>query len=645
MFKNRGIAFKLILLVSTSSALIFLLILAYNYQSSKKMIEENAGQNARNLSRATVNRIETALRSVQKVPENLACYLENASYNKDELVRVLRAVVETNPELYGATIAFEPHAFDRTALYFAPYFYKRNGKTEFMYLGSKAYNYFDLDWYQIPKELRQPQWSEPYFDEGAGNILMATYSVPFYRTIKGRRRLMGIVTSDISLEWLRDIVSSIKILETGYGALLSKNGTFITHPSKDLIMNDTVFDIAEARGDKGLREAGKRMARGETGRIPYKNIRGKQCWMYYAPIPSSGWSLTLLFPEDEMLADLVKLNSTMLFGGAAGIVLLSLAVVFIANSITRPLTEITNAATKMGSGNLDIQLPSVRSRDEVGRLSEAFHSMRDSLKDYIRQLTETTAAKEKIESELKIASDIQMSILPRIFPAFPDRKEFDIFALIVPAKEVGGDFYDFFQIDDAHLCFIIADVSGKGVPAALYMAVTKTLIMSIAKEGITADRILMKVNDELSRDNDVNMFVTIFCGILDTSTGEICYANGGHNPPLAIRKNGDISFLGETGGLVIGAFEGMPYTLEKLVLGPGDTLFMYTDGVTEAMNEKDEQFSDERLERELASLNVVDIQELIGGIMDRIVFFTGGAPQSDDITMLAVRFFGEKTFV
>ncbi len=277
---------------------------------------------------------------------------------------------------------------------------------------------------------------------------------------------------------------------------------------------------------------------------------------------------------------------------------------------------------------------------EGGRLSDSFHSMRDSLKDYIRQLTETTAAKEKIESELKIASDIQMSILPRIFPAFPDRKEFDLYAVIEPAKEVGGDFYDFFQIDDTHLCFIIADVSGKGVPAALYMAVTKTLIMSIAKEGITADRILVKVNDELSRDNDVNMFVTIFCGILDTSTGEVCYANGGHNPPLLIRKDGAISFLGETGGLVIGAFEGMPYTLEKLMLGPGDTLFMYTDGVTEAMNEKEEQFSDERLERELASLNVVDIQELIGGIMEKIVFFTGGAPQSDDITMLAVRFYG-----
>ncbi|MBF0507180.1 MAG: SpoIIE family protein phosphatase [Nitrospirae bacterium] len=645
MFKNRGIAFKLILLVSASSALIFLLILSYNYQSSKKMIEENARQNAWNLSRATVNRIETALRSVQKVPENLACYLENSSYNKDELVRVLRAVVETNHEIYGAAIAFEPHAFDRNALYFAPYFYKKGGKTELLYLGSESYKYFYLDWYQIPMELRQPQWSEPYFDEGAGNILMATYSVPFYRTINGGRRLMGIVTSDISLEWLRDIVSSIKILKTGYGALLSRNGTFITHPSKELIMNDTVFGIAEARGDKTLREAGKQMVRSGTGSISYKNIWGKQCRMYYAPVPSSGWSLSLIFPVDELMADVVKLHRTMLFGGAAGIVLLSLAVVFIARSITRPLTEISNAATEMGSGNLDIDLPSVRSHDEVGRLSDAFHSMRDSLREYIRKLTETTAAKEKIESELKIASDIQMSILPRIFPAFPDRPEFDIFALIEPAKEVGGDFYDFFEIDATHLCFIIADVSGKGVPAALYMAVTKTLIMSKAKEGITADRILMKVNDELSRDNDVNMFVTIFCGILDTSTGEVCYANGGHNPPLVIRKDGDISFLGEAGGLVIGAFEGMTYTLEKLMLGPGDTVFMYTDGVTEAMNEKEELFSDERLERELASLNVVGIQELVSGIMEKITFFTGDAPQSDDITMLAVRFLGGKTFV
>lgn len=640
MLKNRGIAFKLILLVSSSSALIFLIILAYNYESSRKMIETNVQQSALNLSHATVNRIETALRSVQKVPETLALFIEESSCNKKELLHVLRAVVEKNPEIYGATIAFEPYAFDRNALYFSPYFYKKAGKTRFMYLGSESYKYFYLDWYQIPRELRQPQWSEPYFDEGAGNIMMATYSVPFYRTINGERRLMGIVTSDISLEWLRDIVSSIKILETGYGALLSRNGTFITHPSKELIMNDTVFGIAEARGDKSLREAGKQMVRGRQGLMSYKNMHGQQCWMYYCPVPSSGWTLTLLFPVKEMMADVVKLNRTMLFGGAGGIVLLSLAVVFIARSITRPLTEISNAANEMGSGNLEVELPYVLSRDEVGRLSEAFRSMRDSLRGYIRQLTETTAAKEKIESELKIARDIQMSILPKIFPAFPDRREFDIFALIEPAKEVGGDFYDFFQMDDTHLCFVIADVSGKGVPASLFMAVTKTLIKATAKDGITPDRILMKVNDELSRGNDVNMFVTIFCGILDTSTGEVCYANGGHNPPMVIRKDGSISPISITGGLVIGAFEGMPYTLDRLVLGPGDILFMYTDGVTEAMNEKEEMFSDRRLEHGLASLHAASIQQIISVIMESIVIFTGGAPQSDDITMMAIQYRG-----
>lgn len=185
-------------------------------------------------------------------------------------------------------------------------------------------------------------------------------------------------------------------------------------------------------------------------------------------------------------------------------------------------------------------MPETRSKDEVGGLTRDFRVMRDSLNDHIRQLTETTAARERMESELNIAHDIQMSILPKIFPPFPTRDEFDLFALIVPAKEVGGDFYDFFQLTENRLCFVIGDVSGKGVPAALFMAVTKTLIKSFAREreDVTPEAILTHVNEELASDNDACMFVTLFCGMLNTKSGEILYANAGHNPPLVIKKVG-----------------------------------------------------------------------------------------------------------
>lgn len=283
----------------------------------------------------------------------------------------------------------------------------------------------------------------------------------------------------------------------------------------------------------------------------------------------------------------------------------------------------------------------IRSRDEVDTLTTAFQVMKSSLKEHIRQLTETTAAKERIESELNIAHDIQMGLLPKTFPPFPDRHEFDLFATMHPAKEVGGDFYDFFFVDQTHLCFVIADVSGKGVPAALFMAMSMTLIKATARYGLPPEELLFRVNNELARDNDSCMFVTTFFGILDTESGEMVYANGGHNPPLHLKRDGSVAWLTGSPCLMVGAMEGAPYKRERLLLEPGESLFLYTDGVTEAMNLQEELFSDGRLERDLAGLQGKGIKELVAGIMENIHDFTGGAPQSDDITMMVIQYQGK----
>ncbi len=642
MLKNRGISFKLITLITLSSSLIFAVIFTYNYYASKRIIEKNVEENAKNLALSTVNRIEIVLRSVQETTENMACFLENTAYDKEVLLRFLQITVENNPDIYGSTIAFAPHAFDKNLPAFAPYFYKEDGKIRLKYLQDVfQYNYFMLDWYQIPKELDRPIWSEPYFDEGAGNIMMATYSVPFHKNVKGNGQFMGIVTADVSLEWLREMLLSVKILKTGYAFLISKNGTIISHYNKELIMNETIFSVAENRGDALLREIGRKMLRGESGFIPFRSIvRGRPCWMYYTSIPSSSWSIAVIFPKDELTEDVVHLSRTVILLGITGILLLSIAVVLNTRSITKQLREMSQAAERIGAGNLDIELPPVKSGDEVGKLTAAFHYMKTSLKEYIEKLTETTAAKERIESELKIASEIQMGILPKKFPPFPDRTEFDIFATIKSAKEVGGDFYDFFFIDRDHLCFVIADVSGKGVPAALFMAVTRTLIKAKAAPNISSGELLTEVNEELCIGNDSSMFVTIFCGILDTKTGEILYTNAGHNPPLSIHNGKQVKWLGGERNIFVGAMERVNYKTDRIVLHPGDALFMYTDGVTEAMNESEEQFTNERLEKEIIALQEKPVQEIVAGIMKRIISFVHSAPQSDDITMMGIEFKG-----
>ena len=607
------------------------------------MIEKNVEENARNLVMATVNRIEIVLRSVQKVPENLAYFMEQGSCDKEELLRLLREVVENNSEIYGSTVAFEPYAFDRKSLYFAPYFFRCDVSVKFTNLGNESYRYFSMDWYQIPKELQRPDWSEPYYDEGGGNILMATYSMPFFKRVGGKRQFEGIVTADINLEWLQEVVSSIKVLQTGYGFLISKNGTLVTHPEKDLVMNETLFGVAEARGDDHLREIGRKMIKGETGFVPFKSIvRQRPCWMYYTPIPSSGWSLAVLFPQDEFTADIVRLNRTVIVLGIAGLLLLSIAVAFIARSITRPLRQMAKVTQEIGKGNLDIELPVVKSGDEVGKLSHAIHYMRASLREYIKQLTDTTAAKERIESELKIAHDIQINILPKVFPPFPNRRDFDIYAFMEPAREVGGDFYDFFLIDENHLYFVIGDASGKGIPAALFMAITKTLLKATATTGLSPGDILTNVNKELSQGNDFCMFTTVFMGILNTKTGEIFYANGGHNPPLVLRNDREIQFLEGERRLVVGAMENSIYGTERFRLRPGESLLMYTDGVTEAMNQKGEFFSDSRLRSEISILYGESLQDMIRRVMEKIISFSYGTPQADDITLMMIQFRGKQ---
>ncbi|NQT90019.1 MAG: SpoIIE family protein phosphatase [Candidatus Omnitrophica bacterium] len=639
--KNRGITFKLILLILTSTIFIFVVVFGYNYVISLRILTKNIEENAKNLAGLKVHSIDTVLNATEKVPENLAYFLEESPYGKEEIINLLRAVIENNPEIYGATIAFKPYGFDDKSLYFAPYFYKSDGEVKFTYLGSDTYRYFYWDWYQMPRVLNQPAWSEPYYDEGGGNIIMSTYSVPFYKTIDGKREFMGVVTADISLSWLQDIVSAIKVYKTGYGFLISKNGTIVTHPKEQLIMNDTIFSVAEALGDTNLREIGKQMIKGKSGYAPTDSaLTGKKCMMVYEPVPSSGWSLGVLFPEDEFMADIVNLSRTVLALGLIGCLLLLLAIVYIANSITRPLRKLAAATERIGGGDLNIELAPVHSRDEVGKLTDSFNYMKRSLKDYIRQLTETTKAKERIESELKIAHDIQMGILPKKFPAFPDRPEFDIYATLKPAREVGGDFYDFFLTEDKYLYFAIGDVSGKGVPAALFMAVTDTLIKMRAKTSIKPGEILTDVNKELCNENESCMFVTIFCGVLNIETGELVYSNGGHTLPLVVRKDKDVDFLEGTDSSLLGVMEDADFKTKKLILRPGDYILCYTDGVTEAINKNKEFFSDERLKKDAEALGDKSIQDAAEFISDKVDTFSKDVPQTDDITLLAVKYIG-----
>lgn len=634
MCANRSIAQKLILVITLCCVLIFAVTIGYFYYSSRLLLERELKDDARNLVLSSVNRVEAALVSIGKATEGMAHSLETGKYTDNSLKRLIRDVLESNREIYGAGVAFEPNAAAASRP-LEPYFYRKGG--EIVPTPDDEFHNPTSDWYQIPKELGKKEWSEPYIDEGCGGALMSSCSVPVYDGVGDKRRFRGIVVSDVSLNWLTEIVSSIKVLETGYSFLLSRNGTILTHPDKEMIMNETIFSLAESRNNPILRDIGRRMIRGESGFIPYTDTRGVDSWMYYSPVSSTGWTLAVVFPKAELFAGIRSLTMTVALMLFAGILLLAAAVAAIARSITTPLHALAEATEVIASGNFDAELPPVCSGDEVGTLTKAFVSMKEALKKYIRELTETTAAKERIQSELRLATEIQTGLLPRIFPPFPDRSEFDIFASMDPAKEVGGDFYDFFFIDEDRFCFLIADVADKGVPAALYMMVAKTLLKTEAQRLGAPELILGAVNNILAADNENCMFVTVFCAILDTRSGEVQFANAGHNPPLVSGPAG-FTYMAPKAGFVLGPIPDSVYECESLTLQPGDTMFLYTDGVTEAKSPEAELYGEARLLDALKRSPSGNLADMIHFIRAEVQLHANGAPQSDDVTMLAVRY-------
>ncbi|MDL2236569.1 SpoIIE family protein phosphatase [Christensenellaceae bacterium OttesenSCG-928-K19] len=310
--------------------------------------------------------------------------------------------------------------------------------------------------------------------------------------------------------------------------------------------------------------------------------------------------------------------------------------------VIKPIETLEAMAKQVGEGNLDVQFDAIKTGDETEKIAESFNNMVGSLKEYINNLATVTAEKKRVETELDIANRIQKSMLPTIFPPFPDRDEFDVRALMNPAKEVGGDFYDFFMTDDDHVAMVVADVSGKGVGAALFMVITKTLIKNEAQTGACPADVFTKVNQALCSGNDEEMFVTAFLCVLEISTGALTCVNAGHNPPVLIGSDSSLELIKIKRNPALASWDGRAYQQEAFRLTPGQKLFLYTDGVTEAYNSDYEEFGTERMCDALRELNSqgANLEETIAQMRKKIDEFAGDEEQADDITMLMMEYSG-----
>jgi len=370
----------------------------------------------------------------------------------------------------------------------------------------------------------------------------------------------------------------------------------------------------------------------------------------YTPLPdSSGKPVAIIGADIEMGVILGEVRSQTVKILALAIVIIlffaTIVLVIVNRQIIHPIKALSDHMKTYASDKEHLSESSfdVHTGDEIEDMADSFNSMSRDIQVYMKNLAEVTADRERIATELNVAKQIQASMLPSIFPPFPNRKKFDLYAMMEPAREVGGDFYDFFMLDERRLAIVIADVSGKGVPAALFMVIAKTLIKNQSGFASTPSEILGIVNNKLLESNEAGLFVTVFMGILETDTGRFLYSNAGHNPPVISRHGDKFEMLKTDSGFILAGFEDFEYTTEEITLSPGDRILFYTDGVTEAANPQEELFGDQRL---LDTLNRddlfdLDVKDLAHAVRHEIDVFAGGAQQADDITIMVLSYKGQ----
>ena len=631
---RNSISGRLMVRVLIMSAIIFTLTFTLLLRMAANKVREEAAKHAHSELSNTIHQIDAILRSVEIAVENNAWLVPYGLESPEFMYSITEKLLQNNDFIYGTAIAFEPGYYSSKGQYFSPYSYKGDdGVIKSIQLGNDDYDYHYMDWYQIPKLLNRPYWSEPYYDAGGGEKMMTTYSKPLYDS---NGKMYAIITADLSLEWLTELVGKIKAFENSYNLVVSRNASFIVHPDHSLILNETIFSSTYGDDDESLIKMQDDMVHCRAGEV-LRSKDGGKFFVFYSPVETTCWSVAIVCPRSELYVGVHKMRNVLIVLGIVALILMIVLSYSGIRKVVAPVEDFSVVAKKIAKGEFDVELPHIESKDELKELHDSFEYMQHSLVQYIDELKSTTANKERIESELRIAHKIQMGMIPKSFPAFPERDDLSLAAKLVPAKEGGGDLYDFF-IQDEKLFFIIGDVSGKGIPASLVMAVTCRLFRSAASHFDKPEDIMTSLNNSMSDGNESSMFCTAFLGILDLKTGELNFCNAGHNAPFIISGDGKISYVNVQPNLPLGLMGEFPYVGQDMMIEKSTKLYLYTDGVNEAENKENKQLGDAKLVSLLRANASNEPGEIVEKIFEEIIRHADGATQSDDITMMCIKF-------
>jgi len=585
--------------------------------------------------------IETMLQVAKTAAFNNRIEVEANLDSPEHVFDALERIMQVNKRLSGCFVAFEPDHFEGQGRWFEAYaYYADSTHIERRQIGSAQHDYFNGAWYQKGMSLDRNSdgyLTDLYYDDTVNSGMFFSYVVPVFDQ-QGRK--VGVYGIDLSVDAIDQAIEE---------TMGNVKREFLTDPKSKSNSDDVIYFSIQILDSKGHRITGSdsldlTILKGEQERVDndldMKNLKGSPYYINSKQLGQTGWTLVVFQHREIVFFWGVVLGIAILLCMSIGGIVIFFFTKRSIQRATEPLGFLSDTTQEVAKGNFDVPLPTFKRNDEVAQLRDSFGTMQQSLKQYVEELKASTAAKASIESELNVAHNIQMSMIPKIFPAFPDRKDIELYASLTPAKAVGGDLYDFF-IHGEKLYFCIGDVSGKGVPASLVMAVSRALFRNIAAHTDKPSHIVDTMNVNISEGNEDCMFVTLFVGVLDLPTGRLRYCNAGHDAPYV-----ETGHLPCDSNYPIGIIPDYKYSEQEAMIAPGMTIFLYTDGLTEAEDADCKQFGEQRITDVVtAMVSSRDAshpegypQKLIETMTAAVHQFVGETEQSDDLTMLAIRF-------
>ena len=623
-----------------------------------------------NISRILSNVYLGTLNHVKEIEDNLG--------QPDRMPSIMKDIVSRSPYIRSCGISFIDGYYPQKGRWYCPYALKIDSTqvVENRFIGDADHDYLRAEWFTEALELDSIYWSKPFYDSMDSITPLVSCMIPIHDK---HGKTVAIVGSDLSLNWFsgkafdamnlqgekikvyvgNDVeVDSLKGNAINWGErkwrllthnfIINKEGTYIAHPDNWRVIKENYFQRAAETPDSIDDQIGHKMVAGRKGfygknnlePAPFKffDLDNSSAYVFYEPIEHTDWSIALAVPS--FMVQVISIGSGVIMLLMIGLAMLVTRIVgsFIIKRVTRPINQLAESANEVAKGNFSAPLPKIKHNDEIRLLRDSFEGMQHSLTEYVEELKNTTASKAAIENELKVAHDIQMSMLPKTFPPYPERDDIDIYGTLTPAKDVGGDLFDFY-IRDEKLFFCIGDVSGKGVPASLVMAMTRSLFRNISAHTAEPHRIAYTLNQALAEGNENSMFVTAFIGVLDLATGLLRYCNAGHNPPLLIGR--EVSLVPCQPNVPLGLMTDMEFEPQEIQFEHQMSIFLFTDGLNEAEDDLQVQFGDDRILHHLeASLaqGVIQPAEIVNQMAEAVHAFVDGAQQSDDLTMLAIKY-------